>query len=679
MFQRSRIIKLLDLRSLQTIVALSLVLQLSVFAGIVGYLSYQQGQHAARDLGTQLQNQVSRRIAQHLEDYLETPRQLTGINVAAVETGLLDLEDLRSIERYFWKQMQTFNVSTIHLIRADGQFIGVGRRADNSLSLTVRESDAPLLQEYQLTSQGDRGTLTNEFEDFDPQREAAYIDAANAQAPVWRRVDAPLNRSELAALAASYPLYDEGGTLLGVMGASLRLSEIDRFLRELKIGTSGQAFTLDRSGRLIASSGTDALLSATERPITDLPATDSRDRIIQAAALHLIRQFGSLSNVKEAEILEFSLKNRLYFLQVFPFQDEWGLDWIVVVTVPQADFMEIVWTNARTSAILSVVAFAIAVFVSWQIARSMTRPVVRVTEALRKLGRQWQIPVFLDFAPGGWIARTREFKRLLQAFNSTAAQLQKTVRELDSANAALRETDRLKDLYLQNLVEEFQTPICNTLDSTKKLLEYRDRYSPEDVQRFERFVRSNKRLLEFLQEISDLTKLHSGQLQPDIRSVDLHACLDFVVENHRSDLEVAALELKRRDFPPPLYVRADRNLLEQVLSIVLENAIQFTERGSIAVETSITTPVGKASYHELPEALVTISDTGIGIDPSQQDKLFQPFAKIEGCPEHCRGPGLGLSIAHSFLALMGGRIAVESAGQGQGTTVRIVLPIGGLS
>lgn len=73
--------------------------------------------------------------------------------------------------------------------------------------------------------------------------------------------------------------------------------------------------------------------------------------------------------------------------------------------------------------------------------------------------------------------------------------------------------------------------------------------------------------------------------------------------------------------------------------------------------------------------MIAISDSGIGIDPQQQEKLFQPFAKIEGCPESRRGPGLGLAIAANLVSLMSGKIFVDSEGCGQGTTVTILLPV----
>ncbi|MGC9504118.1 sensor histidine kinase [Baaleninema sp.] len=677
MFHRSLLSQLSQKFSLRTAIAIPFALQLVAFTGLVGYLSYQQGQQAILDLGTQLQDQVTRRIVQHLEDYLETPSQLIALNAAAVESGRLDPRNLPATGRYFWQQMQVFEVSDLNFTSVDGEFVGIRRQEDGRLVLTERDfdRDPALVYEYQLNRLGDRVTVLDTLENYDPRRTRGYQQAANRGELVWTQGPVRSPGEKSPSVSASYPLYDDNGDFLGVVGVDLRLSRIAQFLRNLKIGRAGQAFAIDRQGVLVATSGTDSFLAADDSPLGGIRATESRDRTVQAAANHLVRRFGNLNQIEETQILQYRLQNHRYFLQVSPFRDPSGLDWLVVVTVPQADFTDAVRTNARITVLLCAFGLAVATLVGWQVSQGIVRPLRRLTEGLRKLGSHWQTLSLLDVR-GGLLLRTREIKTLLTTFNRTAAQLQTQLATLESENESLRETDRLKDLYLYNLAEEFQPAIQKTIDNTKALLEQGDRYPPEDLQRFDRVVRAGNRLLELMQDISDLTKIHSGQLTPNLEAVDIQSCLDGVIAQHRQELETKGLQLSRHDFPPPLYVRADRQMLQQVLSIVLENAIQFTESGEIDIRTAITAPMGKTSYHELPEAIISISDTGIGIDPNQQEKLFQPFVKLEGCPEHFRGPGLGLAVAKSLVELMRGQISLESEGIDRGTTVKMILPIG---
>ncbi|MFM8003531.1 MAG: ATP-binding protein, partial [Dolichospermum sp.] len=100
------------------------------------------------------------------------------------------------------------------------------------------------------------------------------------------------------------------------------------------------------------------------------------------------------------------------------------------------------------------------------------------------------------------------------------------------------------------------------------------------------------------------------------------------------------------------------------------NATKFTDEGSIQISTTIY----KNSYQ--PYAIVSIKDTGIGIDPGEQNKLFRPFVMVDGTTTRkFEGTGLGLAISRNLIELMGGKISLQSLGLNQGTTVIIKLPL----
>ncbi|MFM7793175.1 MAG: ATP-binding protein, partial [Microcystis panniformis] len=106
--------------------------------------------------------------------------------------------------------------------------------------------------------------------------------------------------------------------------------------------------------------------------------------------------------------------------------------------------------------------------------------------------------------------------------------------------------------------------------------------------------------------------------------------------------------------------------LKQVILNVISNSIKFTETGTISLITHL----------EYPQAIITIIDTGIGIDPQQQSKLFRPFVMIDGSTtRRFSGTGLGLAISKNLMKMMGGDITISSQGQGLGTTVEIILPL----
>jgi signal transduction histidine kinase len=117
---------------------------------------------------------------------------------------------------------------------------------------------------------------------------------------------------------------------------------------------------------------------------------------------------------------------------------------------------------------------------------------------------------------------------------------------------------------------------------------------------------------------------------------------------------------------------------------LMGNAIKFTDTGSITLSTRIEGLTEGKSFNKgdsvngngYPHIVIAIQDTGIGIAPDQQQKLFQPFVMVDGSRTRPKGgTGLGLAISRNLIELMGGIIRLESKGIGQGTTVEVVLPL----
>ncbi|USR93016.1 sensor histidine kinase [Phormidium yuhuli AB48] len=643
-----------------------MVLLLLVFTTAIGFASYRSGQRTAEEFTIQLQNEVSRHILQYLGGYLATPRQVTQTNAAALSLERLTLEDWQVMGSYFWEQMQAFEIQTLFYSEAmEGQLL-LSRQEDGTARLYRNTEE---MDEWNMIPMSRQGRFLPASEDI-PRSLMEILNQVAMQPasePLWQH----LPSGNLLAIA---PIYGPTGDLRGTLGVETDIAPVGSFLRQLTLSQGGQAFLVDRQGELIASSAPQHLRDEVSQEGSGRELMDvlnSPNSTIRTAANVLLNEFGSLGNVQGTQILAFSQANRHYSMQVTPLRDEWGLDWLVVVAIPKTEFMEPIWLNLMIIGVLGLIATITAAVMGCQLATWLSQPLRQLTKSMAQLGRRSgsvTIPLVVDDS-------SQEVGVLGKSFNRLALRFQTTVARLEQENGALRETDRLKDLYLHNLAEEFRKPIEEAIERVQGLSDRPHEYSQQDRRDLNRLRKLGQRLLELMEDISDLTQIHSGQMTPQLTGVELETLLDEVVEAHRPLLQEANLDLERRDFPPPLRVTADREMLKQVLEIILENAIQFTEDGSITVSTAISAPMGRTSYHELPEAVIAISDSGIGIDPQQQEKLFQPFAKIEGCPESRRGPGLGLAIAANLVSLMSGKIFVDSEGCGQGTTVTILLPV----
>ena len=109
---------------------------------------------------------------------------------------------------------------------------------------------------------------------------------------------------------------------------------------------------------------------------------------------------------------------------------------------------------------------------------------------------------------------------------------------------------------------------------------------------------------------------------------------------------------------------------------VIGNAVKFTHEGSITIKTIIESVAAQDNSPSISRVVVTVQDTGVGVAPDQQHKLFRPFVMVDGTTtRNFGGTGLGLAISRNLIELMGGSIMLCSAGSGQGTTVAIAMPI----
>ncbi|NEP59104.1 MAG: AAA family ATPase [Symploca sp. SIO2G7] len=249
--------------------------------------------------------------------------------------------------------------------------------------------------------------------------------------------------------------------------------------------------------------------------------------------------------------------------------------------------------------------------------------------------------------------------------------------ELETKNIALQEMNRIKDEFFKNTSHELRTPLNGIIGSIRLIL---DEFCDDRNEEFELLHQADKsaiHLLEIIDQILEIVKLKEGKFSVEIQPIDFYSCLTEVIDELRSFMQQKNLQLHRKYNSQALLVLADFTSLKQVLLNIMENAVKFTDSGSITVTTKIQSRIEGENPEEVRMAVVEIQDTGIGIEPSQQNKLFQPFIMLDGSTTRSQGGiGLGLVIARKFIELMGGNITIESAGKNQGTTVAIALPLG---
>jgi len=439
------------------------VLQIFAAVGLIGWLSLRNGQKDVHDIASQLRNEVTARILQRVTTYLETPQIVTQINADAVRLGELNLQDSGSLERHFWHQMQLFkSLRPIAFGNEQGEIRSVDRLDDGTLVIrVVDKSTGGKYHTYATDNQGNRAKLIEVKETFDPRTRPWYKAAVKIGKLTWTEIY-PYFSSDSLAISAARPFYDnKTGTLLGVTNATLSLSQIGDFLNELKIGRSGQTFIVERSGDLVACSRLQKPFTISkeggEEKRSRLQAIHSSNRLTRLTTQYLIEHFGDLSRINGSQQLDFKIDGKRQFLQVTPFANAHGLDWLIVVVVPEDDFMKRINANTHTTIVLCLLALVLATLMGILTARRISRSILRLSKASRALAKRAAVA---DFASGQLDQKIEpegidELELLVQSFNLMAKQLQESFAALEKTNEALSLSEKRFRLAIDQFPNTF--------------------------------------------------------------------------------------------------------------------------------------------------------------------------------------------------------------------------------
>jgi signal transduction histidine kinase/ActR/RegA family two-component response regulator len=281
-------------------------------------------------------------------------------------------------------------------------------------------------------------------------------------------------------------------------------------------------------------------------------------------------------------------------------------------------------------------------------------------------------------------AARKEAERLLEdkslmlysanrALQTLADNLEQQVRDrtldlqaaLDKANKATQ----AKSEFLAVMSHEIRTPLHGILGMTE-LLGF-SVLSPEQQQKLHVIRSSGDLLLALIDDILDLSKIEAGQLELETRDFDLHHNLQQVVDLYRPTAHKKNLQLSLSIAPQvPSCVKGDSKHLRQIVSNLITNAIKFTEHGQIHVQVAAHT-----RHHDELKLDIVVSDTGIGIPPERQDRLFKAFSQADtSTTRQYGGTGLGLAICAALCQAMRGHIHVTSIpGKGSVFSVEVRL------
>lgn len=248
-------------------------------------------------------------------------------------------------------------------------------------------------------------------------------------------------------------------------------------------------------------------------------------------------------------------------------------------------------------------------------------------------------------------------------------RMEVAIQEIENQNQKLIELDKAKDEMLETISHELRTPLVSILGFIELLSSNDSNFSGEQKDNIKVLKRNTQRLNQLVERILDADRLEMGKVILNIESFDFQKLVNSVLETLSNRIKQKMHKIFVH-IPPNFKIQADEELIHQVISNLLTNAIKYTpDRGTISI---------KVKKHGL-KIIFSIKDTGIGINQEEIPKLFQKFQRISSQGEKgigdAKGIGLGLYISKKIIELHGGKMWIESEGLNCGSTFYFELPI----
>ncbi|MGF1569885.1 MAG: ATP-binding protein [Nodosilinea sp.] len=427
--------------SLRTLLILPFLLQVVGITGLVGYLSYRSGRQAVRNIAGQLMAETGNRVSQGLDSYLQIPEFVTQTDAALIQQGHFDPADLAPLEPHLVQQLSLFpELSGLAVANEAGAFLNVGR--SGSRFLTIRRLNITTVDHVLYRYQGDITgqnliLLEQRPRGYDPHRDPPdtpwYTEAREQPGGIWRLVVTLAQGQDNPALVLVRftPVYDINGQFGGVLSAGVFLTQIGDFLQTLTTDTQGQVFLMEPDGTLVATSTGEVTFSQWVSPSPTqnvavpprrIRADQSKNALTRAAAQYILPTIDAPGPPQPPQFSTLKWNRERYFVQATPLTND--LNWLIVMVVPESDFMAEIYDNLARTALLCGLALIGAIGLGIWTAEYITKPILSLQRATAAFTDGMAV------VPPTQPTQIQEVEALRQGFDQMVGQLVTSFRTL---------------------------------------------------------------------------------------------------------------------------------------------------------------------------------------------------------------------------------------------------------
>lgn len=463
--------------NLRSLLVLPFVFQILLVLGVVSYLSYRTSQKALQEITNNLQEEIILRIENNINGYLDEVNHLNKINKNHLSFNPLLINDLRELGRFFVYQYRWNNrVNIIAFAREDGSYVEVSPTNESDIFqliiLEKTEDNQNQLSTYLTDANGNIKQVINREKNsnFDPRESLWYQDAINNNKTNWQSIY-QTRLSKNLVIASSKSIYNSENELIGVLTNNIRLGKLSLFLNQLKIGKTGTAFIIDRKARLIADSNPsfDGTLDDEEKFLLT-PAINFQNVYIRNIIKYFKENDLLSQSLEKSKLLQIEIEQNNILADIIPFQNEQGIDWLIILVIPESDFMGFITTNTRVSMTLSIVAIILAIISGLITSKLIIQPIINFKNASQKISQG-------DFNQKIPCQGIEELDSLANYFNHMSEMLESIFNNL---NKSLQDVSNLKYAIDQSAIVTITDPSGTIIYNNDKLVQISG-YSYEDL------------------------------------------------------------------------------------------------------------------------------------------------------------------------------------------------------